>query len=491
MSYKKNISAFIFLVFIILFLTYLFSNLNNITGYVFSKKTDYSVILITIDTLRADHMGTYGYYRNTTPNIDNFAKKSILFSHAITQIPATLPSHVSILSSEYPHSHAVIFFDYKVNEGIETIQKTLKQHNYTTAAIVSYFVLNKKTGINQNFDFFYDNYTGDERKADETTNLALSWLENNKEKQFFLWVHYFDPHTPFWPPSSYRSLFDKNNDDPMTITVNDAGTIKNITLWYNNSQELTTDWTDIWNLKIDSSTLDASENISKIKSVLNISDKDFEKFMEWFNHKIALYDGEISYTDYNIGKLFEFLSANKMMENTIIVIAADHGESFAKGEYFDHGLMLEQNLHVPLILYYPQVNPRRVNATVSLIDISPTILGILNFSIPKQMVGKNLLEINDSCDCYSVSEKSQTLTKSIENNEWQLWNDTWHNVSTLYNIKDDPDEKINLYNARQDVVKNLTTRIEEILNGTSIGTPRKQTDIDFIQSLLRAHGYFP
>jgi len=452
---------------------------------------EYNVVLITLDTVSANHLGIYGYYRNTTPNIDNFAKNSIVYSHAIAQMPLTIPSHVSILTSQYVHSHGAIGNTYRVNHSLVMLQKILKENNYETGGVVSIMLLNRERGWNKGFDFFDDNFTGKERRADETTDIALSWLDGNAGEKFFLWAHYYDPHTPYYPPAPYNELFDKNTE-PETITVYDSDIPKNVTLRYDDSLEIRYDWQAIWNLSTDIAPLTADDaNVTLIKSLLKISELDFEKFMAFYNRKIALHDGEIAYVDSQIERIFDSLRQKNLLEKTIVVIVADHGENFNHGEFFDHGKMFEQDLHVPLILYYPGVEPKKVDATVSLIDIAPTILRLLNIPPGKEMAGKNLLEISNNCDCVAFSESPYfkgflngrfpgpfARYVNIENNEWKMFN------GTLFNLIEDPDEKVNLYSSMPDVVQNLTLRINDFLDRyNQSGHSIEQSNLEVLKRL--------
>lgn len=436
---------------------------------------DCNIILITLDTVRADHLSVYGYYRNTTPNIDNLVKNSIIFNRAITAIPNTLPSHTSILTSEYAFMHGVYDNTYKVNESLLTVQEILKEKNYQTAAVVSGATLKRETGINIGFDFFNDNFAGNRRNGDKTTDVALSWLQNNSNEKFFLWVHYFDAHASYEPPAPYDSIFD-NNSNSYTITVTDSGIRKNITLWYNGSSSLSSDWKSIWNLTSKPPTGD-EQNISNVKEILNLSDDDFAKFMAFYNHKISLYDGSIAFIDSNVQRIIEYLQNQKMLNKTIIIITADHGEGFDHGEFFVHGKLFEQDLHVPLIVYYPGANQEKVNSTVSLVDISPTILNLLGIQTPKEMIGENLLNVKNNCDCYAFFEKTFAEDKGIENNEWKIFN------STLFNTKNDLNEKSDLFNTRQDITQILSQKIETVIQSYPHGSSAQNSNFDYLTQL--------
>ncbi len=165
-----------------------------------------NIILITLDTTRADHLGCYGSERASTPHLDRLAQKSVLFSNAITTVPLTLPSHASILTGHTPLEHGVHNNGaFVLDPSMQTLAEDLQGIGYTTAAFVSCFVLSRQFGLAQGFEIYDDDLVAEERPAPETTRRALEWIENAPEQPFFLWVHYFDPHSPYEPPEPFAS----------------------------------------------------------------------------------------------------------------------------------------------------------------------------------------------------------------------------------------------------------------------------------------------
>jgi arylsulfatase A-like enzyme/Flp pilus assembly protein TadD len=182
------------------------------------KYKNYNVLLITMDTTRADHLPAYGYTQVKTPNLDQLAAKSFIFEDAISHAPLTLPSHTSILTGLLPVSHGVrdnggYFLDPKEI----TLAELLKKNGYATAAFISAFVLDSRWGLNQGFDFYFDHFnlaefqdvnTRDiQRRGDETEGEAENWLQKNKSRRFFSWVHLYDPHDPYNPPEPYKTTY--------------------------------------------------------------------------------------------------------------------------------------------------------------------------------------------------------------------------------------------------------------------------------------------
>jgi len=180
----------------------------------------HNVILISIDTCRADYLGCYGYRRETTPNIDALARGATLFKNVVSPVPITLPAHSSMLTGTIPPFHGVHNnMDYKLAPSNQTLAEILKQNGFNTSAIVSSFVLDKKFGLSQGFDTYHDTFKkasnnkyGSERKGDETTEVAINWLENNKNNsnRSFLLLHYYDPHVDYTPPEPFASKFADN-----------------------------------------------------------------------------------------------------------------------------------------------------------------------------------------------------------------------------------------------------------------------------------------
>ncbi len=306
-----------------------------------------SILLITIDTLRADHVGCYGYFRDTTPSIDALAAEGVLFEHAIAPMATTLPSHTSLLTSSYPARHGVRgnFQGYQQPVPIDgtrfqTFAQLLKRVGYETAAFVSVYHLRPETGIAAGFDTF-DTVPGDRggqpidqiaRTADRTTARVVDWLERRHRAPFFLWVHYFDPHSPYTPPPQYR----QRAGDGVALTA------------FMRQKRI------------------PAESLWRSRGLHNG------------------YDGEIRFTDDQIGILFEALRRLGLYDDLAIVLTADHGEGLGQHGVREHGVIFNEQIEVPLILRLPQRARagERVSAIVSLIDVLPTLAATLDLGIP-------------------------------------------------------------------------------------------------------------
>jgi arylsulfatase A-like enzyme len=404
-----------------------------------------NVLLITIDTLRSDHIGAYGYNKNITPHIDKLAKEGITFKKVIAQAPYTAPSHASILTSTYPFVHNTrnMFFQDASGKKIEgvnyplppenvTLAEILKEEGYYTSAFVSGCTLTEKfSGLHQGFDVYEDTFDGVERGADSTNQLVFKWLQENYKKKFFLWVHYFDPHFPYSPPESVKkdSTFKKMNFD------------------------------------ID---------LKKIRK--NPFLRDRIKSQEDIARQIYLYDMEIKFVDEQVGTLLKMIKEYNIIDNTLIILTADHGESLIEhNEYFDHGSYLyDVCLKIPLIIKFPhnELIGKVRNLMVQSIDIMPTILDFLKIQLRNELQGKSLMPIilnkKMSTIPFSYSESDAVLSerfgerlRAYREENWKLIyaSDGVMAESELYNKADDPYETKNVIDENKELAERLKEKL--------------------------------
>jgi arylsulfatase A-like enzyme len=301
-----------------------------------------NVLLISIDTLRADHLSCYGYARRTSPYIDGLAREGTRFSRAYTVIPLTGPAHLSLFTSRYPQENGVRRNGVALpdNRAIVTLPQILRGHGYKTGAFGSSWpLLGRLTHLNRYFDTYDEHMNrtyqlfNSSRYAEDVTPRALTWLHKhaNKKKPFFLWVHYFDPHEPYL----FREGFDPSDVD---------------------------------------------------KAHPYQPPKD-----DGMRERMHNYDSEIYYTDHSIGKLLAALDAMHIKDSTMVVLVADHGESLGQHGYVGHGRhVFEGIIHIPFIVRYPgHVKAGQVIDTpVSIIDVTPTIvdLTVKNVEVVKEKV---------------------------------------------------------------------------------------------------------
>jgi len=274
-----------------------------------------NLLLITIDTLRADHVGAYGYAAAETPALDRLAREGVRFERAVSAVPLTLPSHATILTGRTPPHHGLR------NNGAgalpanrPTLATALSEAGYRTGAFVGSFVLDHRFGLSRGFDVYDDEIARDasgmrsleaERPASEVADRALAWLGRVAEDRaapFFGWVHFYDAHAPYVPPEPYAS-----------------------------------------------------------------------------RHRDALYDGEVAFVDAQVARLLEFLDRRGLAGSTLVAVASDHGEALGEHGELTHGLLLyEPTLRVPLILRgHGLPAGKSVAAPVGLVDLAPTLAGLL------------------------------------------------------------------------------------------------------------------
>jgi arylsulfatase A-like enzyme len=206
---------------------------GGIIFYVLDKDHYPNIVLITIDTLRSDHCTPYGYNQSTTPFMSALAQQGTLFENVYAPMPTTGPSHATMFTSRYPISHGVVKNGYVLPENELTLAEILRKNGYSTGAIVSSYAVNSKFGLKQGFDFYEEQFIKNassklthwqgmdveglfDRRAEETTATVTKWLKAQKKKPFFLWIHYFDPHGPYDPPTTFKNKFQRLDSDPET-----------------------------------------------------------------------------------------------------------------------------------------------------------------------------------------------------------------------------------------------------------------------------------
>ena len=314
-----------------------------------------NVLLITVDTLRADHLHCYGQPLATSPNIDALAARSVVFDRAIAASGYTGPSHSTMMTSHYPRRHSTGFSNgLLVLSGLPTLAETLQQRGYDTGAFVSNAVLWARSGLNRGFDVYDDEFTGTEanrpdtyeRRAPQTLARALAWLARPRTKPFFLWVHFQDPHGPYTPPPPFDTQFHPPAaaDEPELRVLDDDSGQGGIPRYQ---------------------VVDGQRRTSQYR---------------------GRYAGEIAFMDQAVGEL---LAAVERQSPTVVVFTADHGESFGeRGYYFAHGHSAAPDLsHVPLIINAPGLRPERRADPVSHVDLMPTLLELVGVPAPDGMEG--------------------------------------------------------------------------------------------------------
>lgn len=377
-----------------------------------------NMVVITLDTTRADRMGFLGSERGLTPNLDELAKQGVVFSRAYSHVPLTTASHATILTGTYPQFNHVVDFGIPLSPRLPYLPDILHHHGYRTGAFVASLVLDPLDGTAPGFDRGFDVYDAGfrmrphaadryktiERRGGEVIDHALSWLSKRPPSAapFFLWVHLYDAHDPYDPPEPYRSKY-----------------------------------------------------------------------------AAQLYDGEIAYADACLGKLLTQLRARGLYDSTLIAVMADHGESLGEHGENTHGVFLyDETIHVPLLLKLPANRGagKRIDTRVGLVDIAPTALRAAGLQVPSEMQGESLLAMIQTASAGELDRPAYAET------EYPHRAFGWSSLralrkskylyirapqSELYNQGTDPKAQHNLSTTSKAVSDTLAGQLDEFRRKTS------------------------
>ncbi|MCC6730220.1 MAG: sulfatase [Chthonomonadales bacterium] len=320
-----------------------------------------NIVLILVDTLRADHLGCYGYPKPTSPAIDRLAAEGVLFERCYAPGIPTTPAHTTIYTGMHPLSHNVVAHGGSVDldRRIPVLAELLQRAGYTTCAVDNLYDI--KPWLARGFEF-YVNPSHRHRmrllvSSEEVNARAIPWLRAHAHERFFLFVHYWEPHTPYLPPERYRLFWDGR--DPADPAVHGLEGLRATPFW-----EM---WGDTWFRKLGP-----------------VTDPGYI---------VSLYDGEIRHADEGIGRLLAELDETGAASDTLVLLLSDHGEVMLRnGIYFDHHGLYEENIRVPMVARWPARWPagRRVPGFVQHLDIAPTLLRMAGAEPPEAMEGGDL-----------------------------------------------------------------------------------------------------
>lgn len=329
-----------------------------------------NILLYVVDTLRADHLGAYGYSRQTSPVLDEFAQGSTLFEHAVAQSSWTRASMASVFTGQWPYTHGVNLRRDKLSDSVVTLSETLNDAGYTTAAVIGNGNVSTAFGFAQGFEFFKG--LGKRPDSNLIHDVVDEWLdERSKTQPFFLWIQTIDPHDPYDPPEEFRHRF---------------------------APGVSQEW-----------ALDTGRIMGQMRQgVRPVSAATRQNL-------INLYDAEIAANDQQFGSLLERLEDEGILQDTLVIFTSDHGEEFYEHGGWQHGLNLHsEQLNIPLVIRPPGASQsRRVTTRVQHIDLLPTILEAAGLGIPPGLSGCSLMRVLKGEE-YSTTCSNEPLFSWLE-----------------------------------------------------------------------------
>ncbi len=436
-----------------------------------------NVILISIDTLRADHLGCYGYERETSPNIDSLAEESALFSNAYSPSPWTLPSHVSLLTSLLGVHHQVNNENEKMDPSLITLADVLRQNNFFCSAFTGGGYVSSVYGFSKGFNLYKETLQAIwlQDSVEWVCQNVTRWLDRNKDKNFFLFIHTYQPHNPYSSPDPYSTMF--LDENAKWKRLNFVG------------------------------------YLGGKKGVFRVLSEEERKNI------ISLYDAEIRYTDEELIKpLLEKLKEMELFDQTMIIFTSDHGEEFYEHKGWEHGHSLyDELLKVPLIIKFPgsKFAGKKIESIVRLVDVMPTILDELKLDTPGLVLdGLSLMPVlkgRENRDRIFLADKGNNVLKSnipqkiamniekyklILSKEFRqedlrffLFPPPAFEPVELYNLAEDPDEIKDIAEEMTDLVDQIIRQINEIYSeAKKKKTDRPEID-ERLKERLRALGY--
>lgn len=404
----------------------------------------WNLILISFDTLRADHLSAYGYARQTSPNIDRLAAGGVLFEQAFSQSPKTATSHMTIMTGMYPPAHGVKNLNQphpkSLPEGIPTLAEILQQAGYHNEAYAGTGNVKADLGFGRGFAI-YEELRGAEkifsRSIDALERLAQT-PSPDKTTPFFLFVHTYEVHDPYTPKDEFAQQFVDpdyrgeivHSAEELIRLAGDAG------YW----PRADTFWSRV--------------------------DKHSEADRQ---HVRDLYDAEILYADQLLGQFLTTLGDLELDQSTVVVFLSDHGEQFFEHGGYVHNNLYQYTLHVPLIFRFPDalgVNPGiRIEGVVQLVDVLPTLLELLELPSPNHLQGRSLVPMLHGAEPASRPVFSQWIRGgkflALRDGDWKYLREMSN--QRLYDLSRDPGEQNNLAASEPEIFAQMRQRIDGLV----------------------------
>jgi arylsulfatase len=408
-----------------------------VLGWALRPQPPLNLIIVSLDDLRADRLGAYGYARDTTPQIDAFAREGVIFTDAHTQFTSTWHSHRALFSGRYAFRPGDRVF----------LAELFRAQGYRTAAFTGGGYLNRKFGLDRGFDVYFDEF--DYGSLDLILQPVLEWLGQNRNEPFFLFLHTYGIHCPWAPPEPYRSLFVGDRVPGFEI-ADKCG------YDYSNKIEMTPEDYDVLS---------------------------------------AVYDGNLKWADSLLAPLFSHFDAWGLYDRTLVVLLSDHGEGLGEhGGYVGHGALHEEEIRVPLILRMPGVAPGVVDEPVQLVDVAPTALAALGLELPPDLDGVDLepyLRGRRSFDGVRprITQSYDQLAFRVDS-RWKLLVGNQGKLEALFDLGRAPSEDV--LKSHPKVARLMKRRLQQLAGTNSLGAtaPLAATTRDpDLAEQLRALGY--
>jgi arylsulfatase A-like enzyme len=421
------------------------------------------VMLVVVDTLRADHLGFYGYERPTSPGLDAWAARGAVFEQALATSPWTLPSFASIYTGELPSRHEaarvagprdVGTVVGRLNAELRTLAEILGEAGFATAAIVNNPFLEPRTGVERGFDH-YDWHPGanhDMRRAEDVVDRGLSWLEAAGDQPSLLVLHLFDPHLDYDPPPATRGRFTAGYEGRLRYPVSDR---------------------------------------RRIRKQLLATEPDDRAFI------VGAYDEEVLYVDAELTRLLGSLDDAGRLGETLVVLVADHGEEFFEHGGFEHGRTVYQEvLRVPLVVWGPGIRPARIRAPVSIVDVLPTVLEALALAPEPEIAGRSLWPLlRGGAAPPPRALFAENMVQGVERKAVLRWPhklalDTATDRSQLFDLAVDPGETRDRSAEKPKLAATLRVELDTRLGGARAARPGSRVEFSQeVEERLRQLGY--
>jgi arylsulfatase A-like enzyme len=409
-----------------------------------------NIILISIDTLRADHIHGLGYDRETTPMLDRLIQRGSAFSTAVSNAPWTLPSHASMLTSLYPHTHGLTSEPLALNEKVETLPILLNRAGYKTAGVTTMPHLSPRHGFNRGFD----TYICQEMRAPAALEIVLKLLREIESEPFFVFIHLFDVHSDYDPSQRFLSMFESSYEG----NVDGTG-----------------------------------------KTLYQIRNGELEPSEDDLAHLVALYDAGIRQLDNHLEMFFNALQTRNILDNTVIIVTSDHGEEFLEHGGVLHGQTLyDELMRIPLIIAGPEIpEGELVTKQVQIIDIMPTILDLCGVPIPPEAEGRSMVPLmrRENAEWAEIAfmeadwrNVKHDIKRAIRTDGYKLYYDRYSGKEELYDLISDPGEQNNVIESHPEVAESLRKQLKKWM-ATERGHPDRIVLSDKEREQLQALGY--